>query len=296
MTETSGFATDARAGRLVQPVSVLAAHVLCDATEVQDRYAGDVGDFLKLGLLRYLTSPHAGLPPLRLGVVWYRVEDEVHNADGKYVAYLSRASAVGRSLRSLDPDLYDRLSGVVHSGTRSVAALESAGVLPMESPCFAEALGFGHLPPSAKTRRVAWRNDWLSRALVATKDCDLVFVDPDNGVRRSDHGVPSHRSKTEKHAYFDELGQFTGRAQSLVAYHHADRSTTVERQAQLRLADAAHELQIEPLAAVRASRGTNRLFLVLPVEAHRSNLEAHLKRLERSAWSSELKVYWWASD
>ena len=260
--------------------------------DVQDRYAGDVGDFLKLGLLRRLSSSRAGCSPLRLGVVWYRVEDEVHNADGKHVAYLSQGSPIGRSLRRLDPDLYERLRGVVHSGTRSVAALESAGVLPTESPCFSEALGFGHLPPSAKAQRVAWRKDWLSRALAVTEDCDVVFVDPDNGVRRSDHGAPSHRSKTEKHAYLDELRQFTERGQSIVAYHHADRSTTVERQAQLRLADAAQELQIEPLAAVRASRGTNRLFLVLPVEAHRSHLETHLKELERSAWSSELKVYW----
>jgi hypothetical protein len=263
---------------------------------VQDRYAADVGDFLKLGLLRYLTSTHGYLPSLRLGVVWYRVIDEVHNADGKHVAYLSHSSLVGRSLRRLDAGLYDRLAGVIDSGTRSVAALEEAGVLPEESASFNEALTLGHLPPTARVQRVAARKEWLARALVATDRCDLVFVDPDNGVRRSDHGVPSHRNKTEKHAYFDELREFSARGQSLVAYHHADRSTTVDRQAHLRLADAAEQLSIEPLAAVRASRGTNRLFLVLPAARHRSNLEMRLRDLEKSSWSSELKVYWWAPD
>ncbi len=115
---------------------------------------------------------------------------------------------------------------------RSDAALEAAGVLPTESPCFSEALGFAHLPSWAKTPRVAWRKQWLSRGVAATEECELVCVDPDNGVRLSDHGTPSHRNKTEKHAYFDELLPFIGRGQSLVAYHHADRST-VDRQAHL---------------------------------------------------------------
>ena len=57
---------------------------------MQDRYAGDLGDFLKLGLLRYLVAATDGRPALRLGVVWYRVPDEAHNADGKHVAYGGR--------------------------------------------------------------------------------------------------------------------------------------------------------------------------------------------------------------
>ena len=52
---------------------------------MQDRYAGDLGDFLTFGLLRWLV-PSSG--PLRLGVVWYRTLDEAHNADGKHIAYL----------------------------------------------------------------------------------------------------------------------------------------------------------------------------------------------------------------
>lgn len=264
--------------------------------KVQDRYAGDVGDFLKLGLLRYLASPRDGLSSMRLGVVWYRVLDEAHNADGKHVAYLTQSSVVGRSLRKLDTDLYDRLSEMVGSGTRSVAALEHAGVLPQDSASFSEPLTFRHLASTARVQRIAHRLEWLSRALLAMDGCELVFVDPDNGVRRSDHRVPSHRTKTEKHAYFDELHQFSSRGQSLIAYHHADRSTTVERQAQLRLADARDELDLEPLAAIRAWRGTNRLFLVLPVESDRARMKARLQVLERSPWSTELRVYWWPTN
>ena len=79
---------------------------------MQDRYAGDVGDFLKLGLLRALT---AGVDAPRLGVNWYRTADESHNADGKHIGYLEPSNRHHRTLRACDPDLMARLDGVVRS-------------------------------------------------------------------------------------------------------------------------------------------------------------------------------------
>ena len=259
---------------------------------MQDRYAGDLGDFLKLGLLRWLVAPSFDAPPHRLGVVWYLAPDESHNADGKHVAYLDPQSSAGQQLRPLDPDLYDRLTAMVGSGVRSVAQLEAFGVLPAGSRTFGEVLQFGDLAPSAKAARIERRQSWVRGALRASEDCSVVFVDPDNGLRRSDHSAPSHRSKSEKHAYLDELSAFVQRGQSIVAYHHADRSAKVPVQAERRMADAAEELGVEPLAAVRASRGTTRLFLIVPAPAHREHLRARLQDLERSHWADELLVYW----
>jgi hypothetical protein len=61
---------------------------------VQDRYASDLGDYLKFGLLRRLAPP-GGLASPRLGVVWYRSADETHNADGKHITYLDPEATVG---------------------------------------------------------------------------------------------------------------------------------------------------------------------------------------------------------
>jgi hypothetical protein len=55
---------------------------------VQDRYAGDLGDFLKFGLLRQHATGDGHDRPMRLGVVRYRTADDSHNADGKHVGYL----------------------------------------------------------------------------------------------------------------------------------------------------------------------------------------------------------------
>lgn len=79
---------------------------------MQDRYAGDVGDFVKLGLLRALS------PGWRLGVAWYRYPDESHNEDGRHITYLDQAERY----QHLDPSLFSHLRNVVKEA-RSITSL-----------------------------------------------------------------------------------------------------------------------------------------------------------------------------
>ena len=80
---------------------------------MQDRYSGDVGDFLKLGLLRWLTAADDEHPGLSLGMLWYLTADESHNDDGKHTGYLDPTTRLGRSLERLDPELHRRLATMV---------------------------------------------------------------------------------------------------------------------------------------------------------------------------------------
>lgn len=204
---------------------------------MQDRYAGDLGDFPKFDLLRQLCVGDDNAAGLQLGVVWYLVPDESHNDDGKHTAYLRVDSRHAVYLRSLDRGLYDQLAGVVHSGERSTAALEAAGVLPPGTKTFGRPLDFTQLAPRSPADRLSYRHAWIADALAATAGCDLVFADPNNGIRRSLHSTARMRTKAVKHAYLDELAEFAGRGQSLVIYHHADRSAPVIERASRRLAD-----------------------------------------------------------
>ena len=248
---------------------------------------------MKLGVLRWLAAPSPFSQPLRLGVVWYRVSDESHSADGKYVSYLDPSSPAGQDLRPLDPDLYDRLRAMVRAGDRSVASLAERGVLPPGTVCFDQELSFADLAPTARAARIVRRERWFHEAMVAVDSCSLVFVDPDNGLRRDDHSVPSHRNLAEKHAYLSEVGRLLERGQSVVACHHADRSEPVALQADARMADIHEVLGVEPLAAVRALRGSARLFIVIPHPRHRSDLEDRLGALQLSSWADELRQYRW---
>lgn len=79
--------------------------------------------------------------------------------------------------------------------------------------------------------------------------------------------------------------------QSLIVYHHADRTAAVDEQARRRLADLARELPVKPIAAVRASRGTTRLFLVA-APRHAEYLTERLNKLPSSPWATEFSLHW----
>lgn len=225
---------------------------------MQDRYAGDVGDFMKLGLLRHLAaSPETGGTGLTIGLNWYLAPDEAHNADGKHVAYLQPSNRHHATLAACDPDLIPCLAGVVES-ERSVRALEICGALPGGSLTHGEMLD----PGWSLTGRRAWHH----RALDALACADVVFADPDNGL------CSLVRTKLHKYALVTELADYAHRQQSLVVYHHADHSVRAEIQAHRRLEELAQGVDQVPVGAVIARRGSCRFFLVTATESHKKLL------------------------
>src|SRR4051812_12000061 len=138
---------------------------------MQDRYVGDVGDFGKLGLLRILCG-FGGVPRLNLGVVWYRVDNELHNNDGKHWTYLVCDS---RKLRSCDTELYDRLNRLLVKsgklvGERNMAIIENSGLLEAGTRFFSDSLNYESIKDRLQTRR-----NWLERALAETVHADIIF-------------------------------------------------------------------------------------------------------------------------
>jgi hypothetical protein len=149
---------------------------------MQNRYAGDVGDFGKLGLLRRLSANDDSGGRLRIGVVWYVVPDESRGNDGRHIGYLKQSSKNERRFRSCDADLYDALAGIVDS-KRCVASIENASLLSSNTCYFRDELAStGPQPVGSSKTRASARQKWLARALDSVKACDLIFLDPDNGL------------------------------------------------------------------------------------------------------------------
>ncbi len=80
----------------------------------------DIGDYLKLGILRALSPGH------RLGIAWWLFPDERHNRDGLHIGYLRQP----HYWRQFDPELFGALAKIVTSGRRDVQALDGANLLP----------------------------------------------------------------------------------------------------------------------------------------------------------------------
>jgi hypothetical protein len=86
---------------------------------MQDRYAGDIGDYVKLGLLRaILAEREASSPDRKLGVAWYRFPDETHNQDGKHTSYLDQPE----KFRKFDEFVFDSLKNL-RTSKRSIESL-----------------------------------------------------------------------------------------------------------------------------------------------------------------------------
>ena len=138
---------------------------------MQDCYTGDIGDFAKFGLLRKVTKG------MRLGVAWYLHPDPEHpkNNDGKHTKYLCDPD----QWRSLDPELFDRLRPLVFEERRSVAEIESSGLLASNTLFANERL---NIEKSANAEARQWRADWFKRTKKKLSGCEVVFADPDNGL------------------------------------------------------------------------------------------------------------------
>jgi hypothetical protein len=174
---------------------------------MQNRYVGDIGDYVKLAILRAL------LPGRRLGVAWRLYPDERHNKDGRRIEYLDRPDV----WRRFDPPLFDALKKIVHAQHRDVRALELASLMPgalfagESIPC--ELRPFGE--------RAADRQRWFNRTKQQLDSADLVFIDPDNGI--APLGLKLTRRSAGKSVLPAEIGALRGPGRTLVVYHHQTR-------------------------------------------------------------------------
>jgi hypothetical protein len=219
---------------------------------VQDRYVGDIGDFAKFGLLRALAGEN------RVGIAWYRYPDEDHNSDGSKTGYLEHPE----KWRHFDPELFDRLREIVHSKRRTIAGLEGADLLP--NAAFSGSLLRCNKTPAA---RESFRRGWYGQVLIDLSASQLVFADPDNGLR-SDESFAYNDPTFWKHVPLQEARHLAS-GRTAVIYHHNSRFK------------GGHDAEIQhwlttlgPHALAVYWRGTsNRTFFVLnPTAAHRKTL------------------------
>lgn len=205
---------------------------------MQDRYAGDIGDFGKFGMLRALATKG-----LSIGVNWYFVQplqqELATNDGGKFIP---------DALAKCDPALAQTLSGISQSPERSVRLLESADLIP-------EARY--HVDPVP----VQNRTEWHARALSALDSMELVFLDPDNGLLVK--SVGEHSAKSPKYTFYDEVADYVARDQSVIVYNHRSRkkASVYFSEIYTKLADAIP--QADCVFAITFPKGSVRDYFVV---------------------------------
>ena len=253
---------------------------------MQNRYVGDIGDFGKYGLLRYLVGMFDCEKRLRLGVLWYLVSDEFHNNDGAKTQYLFQSDSV--QFEACDSPLYQALRSVVTTSSRSVEATQGLNVLPPDTAFAAEPLV---MTPNGKRKtvqnRLERRQRWVERSHKATETCDIVFADPDNGLECP--SVQPHDLRGPKYAFIEDLSPIIARGQSLVVYHHTCRKGTAEAQVRSKL--RALRLGANQSAfGLLFRRGSSRAFLIFPVDEHKRLLKDRVRSMLDSPWNKHFTL------
>lgn len=275
---------------------------------MQDKYVADVGDFGKYGLLRCLTGSHTDKRTrFKIGVLWYLAPSCLGaNGDGKHLGYLDKRLL----FRSCDQELFDALLRVReqitiqrNNGTliRKKKYLRTERRPNVREAALNHVLGPPFFKPDTKFHntlllRGSTRDAWWRDALESVRGCNLVFLDPDNGIRvrfgDSGSGVeflrtPEDEAASPKHTYLCEVSELLKMEVSLVIYHHLGRHGGNHGD-QIRLIRSALERALgnrcRILKAVRFRRGTGRAYFVLANAEHEAVLTERIERLSRSEW------------
>ncbi len=252
---------------------------------MQNRYVGDVGDFGKFGLLRFLSgmTDSSPEPKLRIGLVWCLHHDEKHtsanrvkiSADGRHISYLRRTATNDRSeYRNCDVNLWEGLRDLVYRDGRCVHCAENARFLPGDTAYYSDQLHLFKAMPRDLMKQV--RAAWVKGAFKAMSGLDIVCFDPDNGIGAD---KKMYSKDGAKYVYLKELKLFWERDQSLVVYHHMAQGRTARAQT-LEVADTLRaEFEVEAIPLL-FSRGTSRVFFVVPQpDEKEAVIEARIERL-----------------
>jgi hypothetical protein len=215
---------------------------------VQNRYVADIGDYVKLAILRELARGR------RLGVAWWRFPDENHNADGGHRKYLERQN----EWKHFDPDLFEALLKIEKEGKKDVRAIEKAAVLrhavfaSVEIPC-CKVLPFSLRP--------AERSKWLAGIKKKLKDCNLVFLDPDNGI--APEGLRLTQRRAGKSVTIEEMKALQERNRAMVVYHHQTHYRGGHISEIYDLATRLRKSGLHVSGALRARPWSPRVFFIL---------------------------------
>lgn len=236
---------------------------------MKNQYAGDVGDYTKLGILRGLEN--AGFS---IGLNWYLTPDEPEHSktftDGKHTKFLEC------DCDTPDIDLYCALQKIGLSNNRTVARLERAKLF--ENTLFWNKILEGKS-----------RDKWHLEALKKLGKRDVIFLDPDNGLEVK--STNPYSKNGNKYTTYKEAADYYVQGATVIIYNHRDRKPENEYLKRFSRFIDMEETKNAKMFYLRASRYSVRDYLFLVQEKHFSGLEKAIDNFLATEWCRYLKKY-----
>ncbi|MGH3696646.1 MAG: hypothetical protein ACRDRX_22105 [Pseudonocardiaceae bacterium] len=151
-------------------------------------------------------------------MIWYLTVHPELNGDGRRRAHISRDGWDGldsellRKMREIEASLRTRRD--LH-----LSLIEKSGILPSGTVFFSKPLpDMTRLPFDRRRERASW----FDQARETVKRCDLIFLDPDNGLEVRSVSLSSRLAG--KYATVAEIAALLSTGAGVVFYQHCDRS------------------------------------------------------------------------
>ena len=170
---------------------------------MKDQYFGDLYDYIKYALLRRLSNEGE----IAVGLCWMLTDADGSN-DGHRIGYVDEYE----KWRSLDPAVFDCLTGAIDRGERDTRIIEKSGLMPNT-----------RFHPYTLTRNPDTRQAFMDGFLKRTKRRPLLCFDPDNGVASKD--PKPGNTASPKHLLMREVVQAYKEGHSLLIFQHMPMDT-----------------------------------------------------------------------
>ena len=208
---------------------------------MKNQYVGDIGDYGKYGLLRFLASYG-----IKIGVNWFLTEND-GSTDGKFTTYLKNPAD-----RVYDPELFDALQNIADHPDKTVKMIKQAGIIP-DAEFFGEMLKSSSLKADARE----WnRRLWFNNSTLMLGNAELIFADPDNGIS---YRKTARTKDSEKFILPEDVAEYYNSGRNVVYYcHKGRRKQEAWDQAKEEIRNHIRDAQ---LLAVTCHRGTQRSYI-----------------------------------
>ena len=139
------------------------------------------------------------------------------------------------------------------------------------------------------------RERWLKGAYDAVKECEVVFLDPDNGLEVKSASMFS--KKGPKYTFLSDLNQYWKNNKSLVIYQHLSRGSKKKEQLKYRAKQIKEHFVNEGLKpyssafALYYKRISPRFFIVLPSTSHKDALLYRAEHFVEGSWGQHFDIF-----
>ena len=231
---------------------------------MKHQYFGDINDYRKYGLIRAILS--AG--NLRTLIAWMLTRDD-GRTDGQTIGYLEQPDRWA----GFDPELFNTVrTALRRNPRRDVSLIEQTNLLPHTEY-------FSDIVPDAAPERAQWFKALAKRA----QSCELVFLDPDNGLEVKSR--PYGRKDSSKYLFWSEAKALWLAGPSLLIYQHFPRVNRIEY-----IRRRTDELRSALPGAFTATFTTSRVAFFLALQLRHHPLRPKIVDIVHKRWDDQIQV------